>query len=294
MTILNIGSINRDRIYVVDHFPKPGETLAARSAAVGLGGKGLNQSIAIHKAGGSVLHVGAIGEGDTRMRDEIQHFGLDTSGIAEIQGCMTGSALIVVDANGENQIVLDPGANTRLSVDQCLNMIAQMTVGDSLLLQNETNILEEVCAFAQGRGIRVVVAAAPFDADRILPVLPNIDLLAVNEIEFSQLCDTGIDLPSEISVLVTKGPQGASFIMPNAAIHRPAFCARTVDTTGAGDTTLGSFLARLDDGCEPETALSYAMAAAALQVGRQGAASAIPNESEVLELLGESATSSTC
>lgn len=286
MTILNIGSINWDRVYRVEHFPEPGETLSAIGASIGLGGKGLNQSIAIHRAGGRVCHVGAIGKGDTQMREAIAGFGLDTDAIIEIPDCQTGSALITVDGTGENQIILDPGANARLPRDHCQRMIERLAPGDRVLLQNETNILGEAAELAHGRGVPVVLAAAPFDAERILPLLPWIDLLSVNEIEYAQLRDAGGDLPSTLSLLVTYGAEGAVYLSPDGRIEAPAHRVRPVDTTGAGDTTLGSFLARLDAGDDPASALRYAMAAAALQVGRRGAATAIPTMDEVYAAKG--------
>lgn len=285
MTILNIGSINWDRVYTVDHFPRPGETLAATGASIGLGGKGLNQSIAAHRAGGQLRHVGAIGEGDTPMRAAISGFGLDDTGIVEIPGCQTGSALIAVDATGENQIILDPGANAHIPVDHCRVMIEALAPGDSVLLQNETNILADGVSLARARDLRVVVAAAPFDAARVLPLLSEIDLLSVNEIEYAQLREAAGDLPQRLSLLVTYGAQGAAYITPQGAFRVAAHRVEPVDTTGAGDTTLGSFLARLDAGHSPECALRYAMCAAALQVARPGAATAIPYKSEVLNLL---------
>ncbi|KAA9010346.1 ribokinase [Histidinibacterium aquaticum] len=289
MTILNIGSINWDRLYVVDHFPGPGETLAAKSASVGLGGKGLNQSVAIQRAGGRVRHVGAIGEADAAMRAAVEDLGLETSGIVGIPGSLTGSALIVVERGGENQIILDPGANARIPAEHCREQIVRLEAGDRVLLQNETNVLAEGAALARGQGVGVVLAAAPFDAALIWPVLPDIDLLAVNEIEFAQLREAGGELPNHLSILVTYGARGASLITPSETINVPAIRANPVDTTGAGDTTLGCFLARLDAGEPADLALRYAMAAAALQVQAPGAATAIPHESEVLALLDQNA-----
>ncbi len=291
MTILNIGSINWDRVYYVHRFPVAGETLTASRAEVGLGGKGLNHSVAVHRSGGRVIHLGAIGRDDSEMRARIAAFGLATDRIIGIGDVQTGSALIVVDGNGENQIVLDPGANRRIPLESMTAAIDQLVPGrDWLLMQNETNGLAEAAAHAKSRNIRVALAAAPFEAASVLPVLEKLDLLAVNAIEYDQLCrELGgpSALPAALSLFVTRGSQGAELRSKGTTLKAPAPLVAPVDTTGAGDTAFGALLARLDIGEPQEQSLSFAMAAAALQVTRAGAAVAVPEEAEVLSFLRE-------
>lgn len=284
MAILNIGSINWDRVYNVDHFPQPGETMSSLSSSVGLGGKGLNQSIAILRSGGDVRHLGAVGAGDASVRNALGAEGLSLDLIEGVDGCETGSAMILVDRAGENLIVLDPGANHRIPERLVRDAVAGMSRSGWALFQNETNVLGAGVRAAREAGLRVAVAAAPFDAAAVVPFLNQINLLAVNEIEFRQLCEAAggdANLPDGLSLLVTLGADGAEYRAAGETVRAAAFRVEVVDTTGAGDTVLGAFLARLDLGASVEEALSYAMAAGAVQVTRPGAAPAIPTVAEV-------------
>lgn len=292
MSIVNVGSINWDRVFRVPHFPQPGETLAARSGMVGLGGKGLNQSVAITRAGGKVLHVGAVGAGDLTIGPALQGAGLDLGGIAQVEGVETGSALILVDDTAENLIVLDQGANHRLEGDHIAGVLGGYGAGDWLLMQNETNGNPAAIKAAKAQGMKIALAAAPFEADAVLPLLDDIDLLSVNEVEFAQLTAAlpqGQQLPARLWVLISLGGDGAKLRRPEGEVAVPAFRVTPVDTTGAGDTAFGAFMARLDLGEDPEQALRFAMAAAAIAVTRVGAVPAIPQESEVLAFLAAQA-----
>jgi ribokinase len=283
MTILNIGSINWDRVYRVQHFPAPGETIAAQSAFVGLGGKGLNQSVAISRAQGAVHHVGAIAADDARMIAALADLGLDVAGLALLSGVETGSALILVDDGAENTIVLDRGANGQIPEAAVLAALDRATPGDWLLMQNETNLLEFSLVQAKERGLRIALSAAPFRAEDVIPHLEILDLLSVNAVEFSQLQEAlaGKPLPEGLAVLITKGAEGAEYQSASESTEAKAFRVQAVDTTGAGDTFLGYFLARIDAGEPVAKALGTAMAAAAIQVTRQGAVPAIPELDEV-------------
>lgn len=284
MTILNIGSVNWDRVYRVRHFPAPGETIAAASAHVGLGGKGLNQSVAILRAGGPVRHVGAVAQDDARMQAALAGLGLQLDHIARLDGVETGSALILLDDGAENVIVLDRGANGAIPEATVLAALNLCRAGDWLLMQNETNLLDFSIAEARQRGLRVALSAAPFRPENVIPHLAALDLLSVNAVEFQQLQDAmgaGQALPDGLAVLITKGAEGAEYRLAGQVISADAYRVKAVDTTGAGDTFLGYFLARTDAGASVAEALSTAMAAAAIQVTRPGAAEAIPALAEV-------------
>jgi ribokinase len=284
MAILNIGSINWDRVYRVAHLPAPGETISAASAAVGLGGKGLNQSVAILRAEGSVRHVGAVAQDDARMIAALGNLGVGVAEIAMVKATETGSALILVDDAAENVIVLDQGANGMIPAASVESALDRAVAGDWLLMQNETNLLEFSLTAAKSRGLRLALSAAPFRPENVIPYLDILDLLSVNAVEFEQLqaaLGQGRALPSELAVLITKGAEGAEYRLGAAVTSAPAHRVEAVDTTGAGDTFLGYFLARIDLGDSTEAALATAMAAAAIQVTRVGAVAAIPDLSEV-------------
>lgn len=289
MTILCVGSINIDHVYRVPHHPAAGETIAAREYSVFLGGKGANMSLAAAAAGGDVRHVGALGDDGGWCRDRLARAGVDVSAIATVAAA-TGHAIINVDDAGENVIVIHAGANHALTEAHLETTISRAAPGDWLLLQNETNLVPFAARTARAAGLKVAYAAAPFDPQDAGQVLPHADLLAVNRIEAAQLAaHLGVaegDLPVA-SVLVTRGSEGAVLRHADDTIEVPAFPVKPVDTTGAGDTFLGTFLARLDGGAGPDVALRTASAAAAIQITRPGAADAIPDAAEVEAFLAE-------
>lgn len=287
MSIINFGSINVDYVHRVPHFPQPGETLAATSFEKGLGGKGANQSIAIARAKGSVAHFGAIGQDDGWVLDQLKDAGVDVGKIS-VSKTPTGHAIIYVDDHGENNIVLNGGANQTFTNASIEGALADATAGDWLLFQNETNNADHALKIARQQGMKIAYAAAPFDAQSAASIIPQVDLIAVNEIEAQQLAQalgTSVDQLNCDYVLVTKGEKGAELRTPSGAFTSTSFKVDAIDTTGAGDTFLGFFLAELDKGTPPETALKIASAASAIQVTRLGAASAIPSYTEVQNFL---------
>jgi ribokinase len=283
MAIYNLGSVNIDHVYRVPHLPEPGETLASTSFNSGLGGKGANQSIAVAKAGGQVLHIGAIGADGGWLADRMADAGVDTRYLSVID-VPTGHAIINVDDAAENVIVLFTGANRALTEEMVNNALSGAGVGDWLLLQNETNLGVYAAKTAKAKGMRVAYAAAPFDAEAAAAMLPVTDLLAVNHIEAAQLSEalgvSAADLPVA-QVLITRGADGATLQSGDEEISVDAFKVDPVDTTGAGDTFLGYFLAALDLGRSAKDALTFASAASAIQVTKVGAAVAIPTADEV-------------
>lgn len=290
--ILNFGSINLDLVYRVPHLPVAGETLASTSFERFLGGKGINQSIAAARAGAAVRHVGSLGPDGAWLRDQIAAFGLSPDEISQVD-VPTGHAVIFVDDAADNQIVLFGGSNlafTKAQIDQALN---SAVTGDWVLLQNETNLVTYIAKEARARGLNVAYSAAPFDAKAVQAVLDSITLLALNEGEASALAKEIGSHPAKLDighVLITKGARGAELHTAGQVLHQDSFPVDAVDTTGAGDTFLGAFLARFVDG-EAPTALSFAAAAAALQVTRQGAAAAIPDAKDVEAFLRDAQTS---
>ncbi|MFK7939603.1 MAG: ribokinase [Roseovarius sp.] len=277
--IYNFGSINADYIYDVPHLPGPGETLASTGFSRQLGGKGANQSVAVARAGRSVRHIGAIGADGTWMQEAMRNYGVETTHITTVDG-VSGHAVVNVDTQGENAIVLHPGANVKQSLTKLKQALSGSDQSDILMLQNETNLQPEVAQFAKGVGLYVIYTAAPFDAEAVHAVLPYIDLLVMNAVEATQLhCALGdVGVPHK---LITHGADGADWIEPALSFHMSSFPVTPIDTTGAGDCFVGYVAAGLDQGLKPETALRRASAASALQVQKKGTAEAIPSLSEV-------------
>lgn len=289
MTIWNLGSINIDRIFRVPRLPRPGETLAALSGEAGLGGKGANQSVAAARGGARVMHVGAVGtDGDEVLR-ELEGAGVDVTHVARLD-MPTGQAVVAVDEAGENAIIILSAANVAQDFDRIRSALQGARKGNVLILQNETNLVAETAELARSLGLRVVYSAAPFDADAARAVLPHVDLLVVNAVEADQLARAlGVsarNLPVP-EVLITKGAEGALWRGGGDEIAVPAFPVTPVDTTGAGDTFLGFFVAGQDAGMDVRGAMRFAAAAAAIQVTRPGTAAAIPGLHEVRDFLEE-------
>jgi ribokinase len=285
--ILNFGSINIDNVYRVANLVTAGQTITAQSFERVLGGKGINQSIAIERAGGKVYHVGNIGSDDW-ISEQLKLLGVDMRYVQNTNE-PTGHAIISVDDDGENEIVIFAGANDRFDLENCESILEDHAPeAPWVVLQNEINLTTEVARAAKALGYKICYSAAPFDAEKALEVLPYVDLLALNEKEYAELREVVVDNIEDLNVgivLVTLGARGAQLIVNEHQFTQESFDVAPIDTTGAGDTFLGSFLARLDMGNTAADSMKYAAAAAAIQVTRMGAAPAIPNQSEVITFL---------
>ena len=278
MTIYNLGSINVDHIYKVSHLPQAGETISSFCYSVGLGGKGINQSIAAVNAGGTIVHIGSIGAESEWILKMLQGLDLDTNHIA-ISNKTTGHAIIHLDEDGANTIVLHAGANHDFQLSNIEKSLAKSEGGDWLLLQNETNLGYETVNYARGRGLKIAYSAAPFECQKTEELLPYCDLLVLNEVEARQ-CKSNIEnfdaLTARMIFIVTRGEAGATCYINGDVSTVPAFSVVAVDTTGAGDTFLGFLLAAIDNGVELQAALKRSAAAAAIQITLDGAVQAIP------------------
>lgn len=289
MTIYNFGSINIDNFYYLARLPEPGETIGTDRHATALGGKGANQSVAACLAGSVVRHVGAVGADGEWCRAAMVQAGVDVRHVMTFP-VATGHANICIDQQGENMIVLMPGANRAFDWAQVEGALDGLASQDTLILQNEVNLVREAAEFAQTRGAKVIYSAAPFDADAVREVMPFCDLLVMNEVEATQLSDAlgvtldQIDVPE---VLITKGAEGAILRSQNTGreLFAPAHKVTPLDTTGAGDCFIGNFAAGLDQGLDPKEALRRASAASAIQVMREGTASVMPTAQEVTEFM---------
>lgn len=279
MAIWNLGSINIDHVYRVPHLPGPGETLSAQGYAMGLGGKGANQSVAAARAGARCHHIGAVGPGAEWVLDALAGYGVDLTHVSR-ETEPTGHAIINVDAGAENSIVIYPGANRVLTGAMVATALAGAAAGDTLLMQNETSAQPEAAALAAARGMRVIYSAAPFDLAAVQAVLPHTSLLVMNAGEAADL-RAGLGALPDCDCLITHGADGAEWLSASGNLRLPAFRVTPVDTTGAGDTFIGTLAAGLDLGLGRAAAMRRAMAAAALQVTRPGAAQAIPTVAEV-------------
>ncbi len=286
MRVLNFGSLNIDNVFSVQEFVRPGETLAAKSFSRGAGGKGLNQSIALARAGVSVSHAGKIGPDGMFLKETLSSDGVDVSLVEVAQNEFTGSAMIQVSSSGENCIILYGGANQNISRSQIERAFETFSSEDILLIQNEINSLDLIMHKAAQKGMRIFFNPAPM-TDRVFELpLDFVDTFIVNEIEGAMLarCENDV-LPSlrqkyqAANILLTLGSRGAFYLAKGESnpIFSPACnVEKVVDTTAAGDTFTGYFISGIIRGLIPADALSLAAQAAALCISSLGASSSIP------------------
>ncbi len=283
--IWNLGSINADNFYYLRHLPAPGETIAAHDFRQGLGGKGANMSVAAARAGTRVMHIGAVGPDGKWAVERLLEYGVETQHISMIDTA-TGHANICVADDGENAIVLFSGANHEITTQMIGAALSEASPGDFLLMQNETLGQRFAARTAHTLGLRVAYAAAPFDAEIVAQVLPDIDLLVLNEVEAEALektTGTRIDALPIDDIIVTLGAEGCKWVSKQAksVMNFPAYPVNVVDTTGAGDTFTGYLIAALDRKLSMQDAIILAMQAGALMVTRQGTADVIPDLKDI-------------
>ena len=283
MTIWNLGGINADHVYGVPHIPAPGETLDGTSHSLYLGGKGANMSVAAARAAAHVRHIGAVGQDGRWAIDRLTEYGVDTRAITQVQ-TDTAHAIIFVADDGENAIMVYPGANRAVPASHLQQSLTKAKTGDWFVCQNEVNLQLEGAKLAREMGLKVAYAAAPFDETVTQEMLPFLDFLILNEVEANQLKAATGQGPAELpvrDVIVTLGGDGATWFGSGEPLHVPAYDVEAVDTTGAGDTFTGYVLAGLDRGQPMEQALKTAAKAGALMVTRHGTADVIPDLAEV-------------
>lgn len=293
MKILNFGSCNIDYVYSLDHIVKDGETETTHDLAFFPGGKGLNQSIAVAKAGGTVFHAGCIGEDGAFLAELLAQNGVDVSNLRTV-GVKNGHAVIQVNAKGENAIFLYPGSNEQVDEAFIDAVLKDFGAGDILLLQNEISHVDYIVEQAYKRGMCIVLNPSPFNAriDRIQ--FQKLSYLVLNEVELCGISgckdhEDGLRYLKQaypwLKVILTLGDKGSIFVSGTQEWRQAAFKVDTVDTTAAGDTFTGYFIAELSKGTPPAQILRLASAAAAVAVSRKGAASSIPSREELLALL---------
>lgn len=295
MRILDLGSLNYDRTYEVHHFVEAKETIKAVQYREFCGGKGLNQSIAIARAGASVFHGGCVGADGEALIRELEQAGVDTTYIQRCDG-PSGHAIIQVNEDGQNCIVICGGANDCVSEAYIDQVLAAFGQGDLLLLQNEISNVGYAIRRAHEKGLTVVFNPSPIDPSIATMDLEDVDLFVLNEVEGGALAHVSTNDAAEIldglrrafphaAVVLTMGDQGSWYSGETGVVHQEIYPARAVDTTGAGDTYTGYLLAELSRGRSVEQAMECASAAAAISVGRHGASSSIPTMDEVYKIL---------
>lgn len=292
MKVLNFGSLNIDYVYKLDHIVRKGETISSESLNLYPGGKGLNQSIALGRAGVTVYHAGCIGPDGRFLKDILKESGVNTDFISETPDVRTGNAIIQNDASGDNCIILYGGANHAISRDQIDRVLKGFSEGDFIILQNEISELPYIIAEAKEKGMVVVLNPSPMN--QVIEELPfdSIDYLLLNELEAEELVSGGSDDVEKLQtvfpdakIILTLGENGSVYFDHGDRYSQSVYHVDVVDTTAAGDTFTGYFLAGVLDNFSIASALEYAAAAAAIAVSNAGAATSIPYKKDVEEFL---------
>jgi ribokinase len=295
MKVLNIGSMNLDNVYSVDHVVQPGETEASYGMNVFLGGKGMNQSVALAKAGVEVYQGGMIGEDGQPFLDACKEFGVNGDFIRQIPG-KTGHAIIQIDKNAQNCILLFGGANQMLTEEYVDEVLAHFTAEDMLLLQNEVNMLPYIVDKAYEKGMQIAINPSPFNEKLNEVDMSKIGLFLMNEVEGFQV--TGETEPDAIiakvqelyphaKIVLTLGKDGAVYADGSEKFFQPIFKVQAVDTTAAGDTFTGYFIAGLASGMPIPEVLRMSAKASSIAVSREGAVPSVPYREEVERALAE-------
>lgn len=288
--------LKKDDVKKVD-FVKKGETLSAKELNVYTGGKGLNQSIALARAGVETYQAGAIGTDGMFLLEQLKEAGVKTDLVKILGDVRTGNAIIQNDDEGDNCIVLFGGANQAITKEQVDEVFKDFTNEDYLLIQNEINELSYIVEKAKEEGMKIILNPSPMNEKIMKLPLDQIDYFILNEIEAMQILE--MDKPEEIdgkyiasllherfkdaTIVLTLGSEGSVCISDDEYVEQSIYKVKAIDTTAAGDTYTGYFIAGILNGKTIKESMDIASKASAIAVTRQGAAPSIP----VLEAVEE-------
>ena len=291
MKVLNFGSLNFDHFYEVEHIVHPGETIPSGKYRLACGGKGLNQSVALAHAGANVFHAGKVGRDGEALLACLKAAGVATRYVEITGETPSGHAIIQVDKNGQNSIIIHGGANRAIRKEDVSRVLGAFEPGDCLLLQNEVSCMAEMIDQAKDQGLTIFLNPAPMDERVAGYPLEKVDYFIINEIEgrdLSGATEAEAIMAAmrkrfpEAAILLTLGEQGVCYADQSTSLVVPAEKVHAVDTTAAGDTFIGFFIAQKLAGQPIESCLRTACHAAAICVTRPGAADSIPHLQEVV------------
>ena len=301
MRLLNIGSINIDYVYQVEHFLRAGETLEATRRDIFMGGKGLNQSVAAVRSGLNVNHAGVLGKDGLFILDFIKSVGIDTRFLTVNDTVPSGHTVIQVTPDAENAILYFAGTNHLITKEHLCRALDDLTPGDWVLMQNEVNGVPDILSEAKKRGLHTVFNPAPFSDEVLSYPLELVDVLIVNETEAEGILQTQEKDPEVLldklrarlphaHLFLTLGSKGMICELSGPVPYRrlfPAYKVQAVDTTAAGDTfvgyAIGAVMTYFEHGRieDFEKHIDEAMLAAAICVTQAGAVPSIPDIKEV-------------
>ena len=289
MKIYNLGSLNIDYVYSVEHFVSAGETLSSGKMEVFPGGKGLNQSVALARAGANVIHGGLLGDGGEFLKEKMLTSGVDVSRLERTDGS-NGHAIIQVNKEGQNCILLHSGSNYKIDRQYIEKFLTDAKENDNLVLQNEISSLDIIFETAEQKKLNIAFNPSPLkDNIKQLP-LSKVKWFFCNEIEGEALFgssdtdimkDNFLKMYPDSVLILTLGSRGSMYISSDKSFFQPSFKVKAVDTTAAGDTFTGYFLSAVNRGESAEKAMEIASKASSVTVSRKGASDSIPYFAEL-------------
>jgi len=293
MKKLVLGALNIDRVYSVEELVRPKETIAAVKYESFCGGKAFNQAVAFARAGSEVFIAGIIGYDGGVFLDALNADGIRTDYLQKAE-LPNGHALIQVDRDGQNCIIIVGGSNAEISENYIDEVLDGFSQGDLIVLQNEVPCIQYAIEEAGRRGLFIAFNPSPIDDKAKSYDYNKVDLLIVNELEGAVL--SGFESETDIleslkkrypnlSILLTKGENGSVFVDERGELFKSdAIPCKALDTTAAGDTFSGYFLDEFFRSNDPQKALRIASVAASISVTRKGASSSIPFSGEVISV----------
>lgn len=290
MKIYNLGSLNIDYVYSVEHIVNPKETLSSSNLQKFAGGKGLNQSVALARAGSDVIHGGIIGADGQFLKQVLQKENVDVSNIKTVKK-NTGHAIIQVDCSGQNSILLYKGTNFAVDREYIERFLSDANEDDILLLQNETSALDDAFEIANNKKMQIAFNPSPYSENlKVLP-LNFVKWWFCNEIEAqelfgtydeSQIANSFLSKFPNSNLILTLGEQGSVFVNKYITVKQAAYKVDAVDTTAAGDTFTGYFLSAVSQNKSIEYAMQIAAKASSITVSREGASPSIPYFNDII------------
>ncbi len=298
--IIVVGSINQDITLFMENIPVAGETVIANDLSTSLGGKGANQAVTIARMGGDISFVGAVGndKASEEIIKKLEEENINIIGIMRSE-LNTGSAYISIDEKGNNSIIVYPGANFAITTEHLYKNIQLFKEAEYCLLQLEIPmmIIKKVIKICQENNVKVFLNPAPYNKEIDNYILENIDFYIPNESEFLHTIGYDVNLEYDLNfykekglefsnkysldLIITLGSRGSMLITDNEITIIPAKDVIPIDTTAAGDSFIGGFLAGLSKENEMKKSLEFATNVAALTITRVGAISALPYLNEL-------------
>ena len=290
MRVLNFGSLNFDRVYNVDYFVQAGETILSQKYEEFLGGKGLNQSLALARAGAEVFHMGAVGPDGDSLLACLQDNGVDVRYIRKTD-VVSGHA-VIQKSFGQNCIIVCGGSNQTVSKDYIDQVLQNFGADDLILVQNETSNVPHAIREAKKRGMKVAFNASPITPEVLHYPLELVDYYLINEVEGKALSGIDSDDFYEIlealaqkfpdsAIVLTVGEHGVLYRDKYQIASQGIYKVKVADTTAAGDTFCGFFLSGILNEQTVQEALCQASKASAIAVSKDGAAVSIPTMDQV-------------